>query len=375
MTEQALGAAVPKKNVNDELNLSEIFNCSDLLIGTMQAPTSDGASFIPQINASYVFTKDALNEILLYLAHPLNDCLYISGPSGCGKTSQVLQVAARLNWGVEQLTLSNKTESMELIGHMNLRNGRLEFEYGPLARAMKYGEILILNEIDLMAPGDLSALNDVLEGKPLTVVANNGEVIMPHPFFRVIATANTKGNGDSVGFYNGARLLNQAFLDRWRFLEMSYPYPKAELSIIRSCCPSIDEALAKELVRFAGELRRVSLGDPEADDSAESQLSAPFTTRTLIRIATLMSISSRISVQQAVSIAYAMRLPKVEREYVLRLCNDVFGHAAGTSENTDGDKQSSSGAEDSAAGLSEDLDAAGKVARAKRKSSVKKKAE
>jgi hypothetical protein len=88
-----------------------------------------------------------------------------------------------------------------------------------------------------------------------------------------------------------------------------------------------------------------------------------------------MSISSRISVQQAVSIAYAMRLPKVEREYVLRLCNDVFGHAAGMSENTDGDKHNSSGAEDSAAGLSEDLDAAGKAARAKRKSSVKKKAE
>ncbi len=306
------------------VDLCKLFNNDNLLVKEIDFDKSispDG--HVPPIDDRYVFECGLLDEVLLFLAHPYHDCLYLSGPAGCGKTSLILQIAARLGWGVEQITLSNKSESLDLIGHQTLRRGELVYEYGPLTNAMIYGEILILNEIDLVAPGDLAALNDVLEGKPLTIVGNSGEIIYPHKSFRVVATANTRGNGDSEGFYSGARILNQAFLDRFRFMQVDYPQANVEMIMLRHSFPNLEEAFCKRLVRFAHELRRVLQNSQEA---GISQLSAPFSTRVLLRIGAMMSLGVKRTIQRVVDTCYSLRLPKVEREYVQRLCNDIFGH-------------------------------------------------
>ena len=146
------------------VNIKKLFNSEKNVIEDCDLEPSNLIDHIPNLDKNYVFELNVLNEVLLYLIYPFKDCLYISGPSGCGKTTLILQIAARLNWGVEQITLSNKCESLDLIGHTTLKRGELVYEYGPLTRAMLYGEILILNEIDLMSPGDLSVLNDVLDG-------------------------------------------------------------------------------------------------------------------------------------------------------------------------------------------------------------------
>ena len=305
------------------VNLKSLFNNEKILIDAIELEPCSLYEHIPVLDKNYVFELNVLNEILLFLAHPQHDCLYISGPSGCGKTTIMLQIASRLNWPVEQITLSNKSESIDLIGHATLRKGELVFEYGPLTRAMMYGEILILNEIDLMSPGDLSVLNDVLEGKPLTILANNGEIIHPHPQFRVVATANTKGFGDMTGFYNGARLLNQAFLDRFRFLEMDYPKPHVELSLLKKNFSNLSETVLKNLIHFAHDLRAVQ---KQGLENGVRQLSAPFSSRSLIKVATLLSLNVGYSVHKIVNMCYALRLPAVENEYVMRLCNDIFGH-------------------------------------------------
>ncbi len=306
------------------INLCEVFNCEELLVKEFEFTQNHTLSHhIPIIDNGYIFEQGLLNDILLYLAHPLRDCLYLLGPSGCGKTSVIHQVASRLGWGVEQVTLSNKSESFDLIGHQTLRHGNLVFEYGPLTNAMIYGEILILNEIDLMSPGDLAALNDVLEGRPLLIIANNGEIVYPHKNFRVVATANTQGLGDQNGFYNGARILNQAFLDRFRFVEVDYMQPNVEKVMLKKNCPNLDEDISNKLVRFAKELRDVL---KKGDEIGINQLSAPFSSRTLLKIASIISLDYKISIQKAVDCCFALRLPLVEREYVRRLCNDIFGH-------------------------------------------------
>ena len=310
------------------VNLCNIFGNDKLVISEFDFSPVNYTQHVPNLDAEYVFELNSLNDLLLYLVHPFKDCLYISGPSGCGKTSLVLQVAARLNWPVEQITLSNKSESLELIGHSSLKNGELIYEYGPLTRAMMYGEILILNEIDLMSPGDLTVLNDVLEGKDLTIVVNQGEIIKPHPNFRVVATANSKGNGDTSGFYNGVRLLNQAFLDRFRFMEMSYPKSNVEKAMILSMFPSIDEALCVKLLKFAHDLRQVI---EVGFENGVRQLSAPFSTRSLIKIAGIMSLDTDLDIHKIIKMCFALRLPAVEYEYVMRLCNDIFGHEGGKS--------------------------------------------
>ncbi|MGN0908163.1 MAG: AAA family ATPase, partial [Succinivibrio sp.] len=303
-----------------KVSLDRIFKSDRLCVKSLEVPGSQDRSRIPALDRSYVFPLPFLNQILLYLACPLHDCLYVSGPSGCGKTTMALQVAARLGWGVEQLTLCGKSESADLIGHAALRRGELVYEYGPLVRAMRQGEILILNEIDLMPPSDLAALNDVLEGKPLVITQNCGELIVPSPGFRVIATANTRGLGDPMGFYSGARVMNQAFLDRFRFVEVGYPDERTESAIVATACPELDGDLASKLVRLAGELRHAGSGQNGA------ALSAPFSTRVLLRIASLKHACPHLPVHRAVEAGYSLRLPDTEREYVARLCADIFGN-------------------------------------------------
>ena len=309
------------------VDLTKLFSSEHLCIQSFDAPMVNALDDVPAIDGNYIFDLPLLNQVLLYLAYPQRDCLFLSGPAGCGKTSVALQVAARLGWGVQQLTLSARTEASDLIGHTSLHKGQLVYEYGPLVTAMKLGEILILNEIDLMPPGELSALNDVLEGRALTIAQNCGERIKPHPFFRVIATANTKGMGDPLGFYSGTRQLNQAFLDRWRFVEVSYPKEQVEKAIISKACPGLDKSFIGNLVRLATELRRTS-----CPEQGRASLSAPFSTRVLIRIAAMMSVCSKLSLPKAVDTAFAARLPDSEREYVKRLCADIFGNGQSDNE-------------------------------------------
>lgn len=303
-----------------KIAVDRLFNSEKLCVKSMEVPDGQDVDRIPAIDRNYVFSLSFLNQVLLYLACPLNDCLYVSGPSGCGKTTMALQVAARLGWGVEQITLCGKSESADLIGHAALRKGELVYEYGPLVRAMRQGEILILNEIDLMPPSDLAALNDVLEGKPLVISQNNGEIIKPAPGFRVIATANTNGLGDMMGLYSGARVLNQAFLDRFRFVEVGYPDERTENTIVETACPRLGKELVSNLVRLAAELRRADM------DKSLPALSAPFSTRALLRIASLRQACPGLPVRKAVEMGYSLRLPETEREYVSRLCSDIFGN-------------------------------------------------
>ena len=411
------------------------------------------ASMVPPSNPNYIFARSALYELLLYLTEPSRDALFLSGPTGCGKTSAVFEVAARLNWPLESVTLSQKSEVSDLIGAHILEHGQLRFSYGPLARAMLYGEILLLNEIDLMSPGELAALNDVLEGRALTISANNGEVIKPHPFFRVVATANSKGLGDESGAYHGVKLQNQAFLDRWRFCEVGYPSAAQERLMLERACPKLNPDFRDGILRFASEVRlgqsagldnrallqrleqaevrllaatmqdlkdhaqalkdliaqganlpedsvaaaqaelncaqlspffdellahqslrtqydgardldeanaaanelfahceeqmpgfeelhensctqleRAQALEQVAADSAlgapAAGLSAPFSSRSLLRIAALYYGHPELSVQEAISLGFASRLPPAEYEYLLRLSYDIFGYGS-----------------------------------------------
>ena len=309
------------KNLTKE-DLIKDFDMTNCLVERMEVPCFVDMNKVPKKDPNNVFDEKVLNQVLLFLSDPCNDCLFLSGESGCGKTSIILQTASRLGYAVEQVTCSAKTEIQDLIGHQVIKKGTLSYEYGVLTNAMKDGEILLINEIDMLNAGELSGLNDLLEGKPLTIIQNNGEVIYPHPNFRVIATGNTKGNGDSTGLYLGARVLNKAFLDRFRFIDCNYPSVEAEKSILSKSCPKIKDEDLNLFVQFADKVR--SLNGLSDDNSRD--LSYPFTTRTLLRVAKLYSNVESYSVNEAVTFGFSSRLPSVEKDFIDRLVCEIFGY-------------------------------------------------
>lgn len=205
----------------------------------------------------YTFRPEITADFLGWMQFGGLSCL-ISGPTGSGKSSLVNEVAARSNIPVYPVVGDNRLEPIDFTGqYVPTESGGFSFEYGPLPLAMKKGGILLFDEIDLCDPSTLVAMNAVLDGRPLVLSANDGEVIHPQEGFRIIATANTTGhgNGEAHG-YSGTLLMSKAFLNRlqWTFL-VDYPEAEEEKAMVAEIIDNDD--IASQMVKFANEVRHV----------------------------------------------------------------------------------------------------------------------
>lgn len=285
---------------------------------------------VPKIHPQYIFRKEVLRAVLAFLMRPNGDALFISGPTGSGKTSIVTETAARLNWPVQQITLNGRFEFSQLKGQFVVASPApgeapvMTFVHGPLAEAMKYGHILLLNEIDLADPAELAGLNDVLEGRPLVIAENHGEIIKPHPLFRVIATANSFGSGDPTGFYQGVQQQNLAALDRYRLLQVDYASPAEEAIILRNALSKDLEDVIPLMINMANEIRKLFKGE---DDPAAERLSVTMSTRTLIRWGKLAECfrGAPNLMKFALDQALTLRADPADQKTISSLGKAVFG--------------------------------------------------
>ena len=248
--------------------------------GTLVRGYDRPSAYTPKLDPHYILHESSRDIVVWFLN--MHDPLYIYGPSGAGKTSCLKQLAARLSYPVFEVTGHGRLEFSDLIGHLAVQNGNMIFEYGPLALAMRYGAILLLNEIDLASPEIAAGLNSILDGAPLCIPENGGELILPHPMFRFVATANTNGGGDDTGLYQGTQRQNLAFLDRFILCEMNYPSREIECSLLADRFPSLPAKCRETMVDFANEVRRMFMGEENSTTPTHS-IEITFSTRSLLR--------------------------------------------------------------------------------------------
>ena len=215
---------------------------------------------VPEIDPDYEFDMRVLGPLLWGLVN--NKPVYIQGHTGTGKTSIVHQVAARLGWPIVRVNMDSEMSRMDFIGRdvLTQENGTTvsKFVEGILPQAMQQGCILEADEVDFGRSDIMYAFQSVLEnGGSLRITEDGGRVIQPHDMFRIVATANTKGQGDETGCYQGARVQSQAFLDRFQvWVTQEYLNPDKEHKIIKKKVPAIGEKPLTQLIRVAGEIRK-----------------------------------------------------------------------------------------------------------------------
>lgn len=265
------------------------------------------STHIPTIDGKFAFDPDMGKAVLSSLLD--NDRILLVGPTGSGKSSLIGQIAARLDWPLRRINLHGETGVSDFLGQHKAKNGEVYFQYGILPNAMRGGQILVLEEVDAATPEILFVLQGVMEENGcLTLAENGGEIIHPHPDFRLVATANTLGLGDDTSLYTGTSVLNASHLDRWTTVfHIDYLGEDQEIAVIRNKAPEIEPALANSMVALAVSVRKAV---------EQEELFVTFSTRRLLAFARK---TATLGLQKALEVTILNKLPKNERAVVTEL--------------------------------------------------------
>jgi cobaltochelatase CobS len=256
-------------------------NDNATVIGFTKDPSNP---YIRKADENYVFDKETVMALIFWYYFSKNDGLFLTGPTGSGKSSVVTQFLARLNIPCQRVTCHSRMEIPDLIGFQTIVKGETVFQDGPLTKAMRYGHVFIMDEMDLLDPSVAAGLNGVVEGEPLVLSENEGEIVYPQPGFRFVGTGNTNGLGDETGGYQGTLQQNIAFMDRMQVLEVDYLAPEVEIRILDKMLPKVPKALKEQFVSIANTFRGIYKGEDNSDlTQTLSSLEIPMSTRTLIR--------------------------------------------------------------------------------------------
>ncbi|MEM6609864.1 MAG: cobaltochelatase subunit CobS [Pseudomonadota bacterium] len=195
---------------------------------------------VPVIDSTYKFDPDTTLAILAGFRS--NRRVMIQGYHGTGKSTHIEQVAARLNWPAVRVNLDSHISRIDLIGKdaIKLRDGVqvTEFHEGILPWALRNPVAIVFDEYDAGRPDVMFVIQRVLEHDGKLTLLDQNEIITPHPSFRLFATANTVGLGDTTGLYHGVQQINQAQMDRWSLVAtLNYLSHDAETQIVLSKSP------------------------------------------------------------------------------------------------------------------------------------------
>ena len=291
---------------------------------------------IPERDDTYVFYDPDLVEVFNgWTQLSTGDGFYIWGPTGAGKSSFIRQWCARTGIQLEEVNGHRRMMLNDHVGQFVVIKDGMVYVHGPLARALKEGHWFLLNEMDQLDPSVLVALNTVLDGSPMVITENGGELITPHPEFRFIATGNTSGGGDLSGNYPGANRQNMAFMDRFWVIEADYPPEAVELDILSRVVPEVPEEVSSKLIEIANQVRAVVKGSDDVDGVDPGSIDVTFSTRTLIRWAINIAAftppgapksETMPIVKRSLGVSLLNRANQDTREAVYGLFSAEFGH-------------------------------------------------
>jgi len=234
-----------------QVSVRELFGID---VDMMVPAFSEADERVPDTDGSYVFDPDTTLAILAGFAH--NRRVMVQGYHGTGKSTHIEQVAARLNWPCIRINLDAHISRIDLIGRdaIVLRDGLqvTEFREGLLPWALQHPVALVFDEYDAGRPDVMFVIQRVLETEGKLTLLDQNRVIRPNPFFRLFATANTVGLGDTSGLYHGTQAINQGQMDRWNIVVgLNYLPAAVECEIVLGKADGASAELVSNMVKVA----------------------------------------------------------------------------------------------------------------------------
>ncbi|MFC4350535.1 cobaltochelatase subunit CobS [Fodinicurvata halophila] len=317
MTENG-ASELPKGAPDINVSVRQTFGIdSDMMVPAY----SQECDYVPDGDSTYRFDRDTTLAILAGFAY--NRRVMIQGYHGTGKSTHIEQVAARLNWPTIRINLDSHVSRIDLIGKdaIVLKDGKqvTEFREGLLPWALQNPTALVFDEYDAGRADVMFVIQRVLEVDGKLTLLDQNKVIHPHPAFRLFATANTIGLGDTTGLYHGTQQINQGQMDRWNIVAtLNYLEHDAEEEIVLNKLSSYDTKEGRERVRAM-----VAVADLTRSGFINGDISTVMSPRTVLTWAENAEIFKDVGF--AFRVTFLNKCDEIERGTVAEYYQRCFG--------------------------------------------------
>ncbi|KAB0677048.1 cobaltochelatase subunit CobS [Aureimonas leprariae] len=276
---------------------------------------------VPEIDPDYLFDPQTTLAILAGFAR--NRRVMVAGYHGTGKSTHIEQVAARLNWPCIRINLDSHVSRIDLVGKdaITVREGLqvTEFRDGILPWAYQHNVALVFDEYDAGRPDVMFVIQRVLESSGRLTLLDQSRVVQPHPAFRLFATANTVGLGDTTGLYHGTQQINQAQMDRWSIVTvLNYLPHDNEVGIVLAKAKHFDTKDGRQTVS-----KMVRVADMTRSAFVNGDLSTVMSPRTVITWAENAEIFNDVGF--AFRLTFLNKCDDLERPLVAEFYQRAFG--------------------------------------------------
>ncbi len=281
---------------------------------------ADGSERVPLLDATYKFDPDTTLAILAGFSH--NRRVMIQGYHGTGKSTHIEQVANRLNWPTVRVNLDSHISRIDLIGKdaIKLRDGVqvTEFQEGILPWALRTPTAIVFDEYDAGRADVMFVIQRVLEVDGKLTLLDQNKVLDPHPYFRIFATSNTVGLGDTTGLYHGTQQINQGQMDRWSLVAtLNYLSIDAETNIVLSKNPHYNNDKGRKTIK-----QMVTVADLTRTAFMSGDLSTVMSPRTVIAWAQNAEIFRNVG--YAFRLSFLNKCDELERQTVAEFYQRCF---------------------------------------------------